>query len=268
MAPLFLSLDRSEQRIIIESIIFAASTEENLTLENLRYLLLSDNSRSSKPKIKRSPKSYPVINEYLHSIINDKDTDEVLEIENEYLEKISLEEIEILIKEINEELGETNRPYRIVRYANCYQFATLEQYGGLIEKMLSSKTKKRFTSAQLETLAIIAYKQPVTKPEIDRIRNVISSNEIINALIEKDLITIIGRKEVLGRPLLYSTTNEFLRTFGLNYLSDLPKLTEIEEIAEQKLRQSEEQDQIVLNILPDEIEDEEIRDTINEFMVN
>jgi segregation and condensation protein B len=81
----------------------------------------------------------------------------------------------------------------------------------------------------LETLAIIAYRQPVSKPELEVIRGV-GSNEIINRLLEKNLITIVGRSESVGKPLLYGTTDEFLRLFGLHSLSDLPKPRELEEL--------------------------------------
>jgi segregation and condensation protein B len=85
------------------------------------------------------------------------------------------------------------------------------------------------SQAALETLAIIAYKQPITKPEIEMIRGV-NSDYILNTLLEKNLITIKGRSETIGRPLLYGTTEEFLKYFGLNNISDLPKPREIEEI--------------------------------------
>jgi segregation and condensation protein B len=93
----------------------------------------------------------------------------------------------------------------------------------------SEKSKRRLSQAALETLSIIAYKQPLTKPELESIRGV-NSDYILNTLLEKNLITISGRAETVGRPLLYSTTSEFLKYFGLNKLSDLPKPREMEEI--------------------------------------
>ena len=87
------------------------------------------------------------------------------------------------------------------------------------------------SQAALETLAIIAYKQPVTKPDIESIRGV-NSGDIVNSLLDRELITMLGRSESLGRPLLYGTTSEFLRVFGLNALEDLPKMKEIEELIE------------------------------------
>ncbi|MGA2299042.1 MAG: SMC-Scp complex subunit ScpB, partial [FCB group bacterium] len=91
----------------------------------------------------------------------------------------------------------------------------------------------------LETLAIIAYRQPVTKPEIDQIRGV-NSIDIINSLTEKKFVEIVGRKDALGRPLLYGTTPDFLRIFGLNTLEELPKLRELEQVETQFLEQASE----------------------------
>ena len=82
-------------------------------------------------------------------------------------------------------------------------------------------------------MAIISYRQPISKPEIESIRGV-NSNEIVNTLIDKSLVAIVGRAEVVGKPLLYGTTPEFLRVFGLNTLTDLPKLREIEELLQQR----------------------------------
>ena len=253
---LFLTLDRIEQRNIVEAIIFAASSEENLTAENIKSIVLIDNENTNSVSKNKSNKIHPVINEYLQNI-NSENKNDVKDTENtDNTDNInfSADNIIELINEINDELEKTNRPYKITNFGGCYQFATLPQYGGFVENMLTAKIKKRFTPAQLETLAIIAYKQPVTKQEVDRIRGVVSSSEILSVLTEKGLIEIAGRKEIIGKPLLYATTIEFLRVFGLNNLSDLPKLKEIEEIAEQKLiEDTENSDDIVLNVSQEDI---------------
>ncbi|MDR0927648.1 MAG: SMC-Scp complex subunit ScpB [Ignavibacteria bacterium] len=218
--PLFLSLDRTEQRAIIEALIFASTTDDNLSAENILKLALYNDATA------------------------DNDTAE-----------ITIDDIVKLIEEINEDLDNSNRPYRIVHYSGCYQFATIPQYGEQVLRMYKSKINKNFSNAQLETLAIIAYKQPTTKQEIDRIRGVLSSSEVVNALIDKGLVQIAGRKDTLGRPLLYSTTTDFLRTFGLNALDDLPKLREIDEIAEEKLREDEEsKTELVLEVSQEDID--------------
>lgn len=141
--------------------------------------------------------------------------------------------IQSLVEELNQDLEATGRVFRIVELARegskGYQFATNPEHGELLARLVKSKSKKRLSKAGLETLAIIAYRQPVSKPELEVIRGV-SSNEIMNRLLEKNLITIVGRSESVGKPLLYGTTDEFLRLFGLHSLADLPKPRELEEL--------------------------------------
>ena len=138
-------------------------------------------------------------------------------------------DIENTANELNEKYSREKNAFRILKIANGYLFATTEEYAKYVGFLSSERTKRRLSPAALETLAIIAYKQPVTKPELEAIRGV-NSDHILSALLEKNLITIKGRAETIGRPLLYSTTDEFLKYFGLNNLSDLPKPREIDEI--------------------------------------
>ncbi|MCX7937626.1 MAG: SMC-Scp complex subunit ScpB [Chlorobi bacterium] len=133
------------------------------------------------------------------------------------------------IADINAELEATDRPYRIVAVAGGWQFATLPEYGALVAEYLQRKEQRRLSRAALEVLAIVAYKQPVTKSEIDAIRGV-NSSEALATLLERGLLRIAGRSPTLGKPLLYETTDEFLRTFGLASLDDLPKPREIDEL--------------------------------------
>ncbi|MEJ2614592.1 MAG: SMC-Scp complex subunit ScpB [Ignavibacteriaceae bacterium] len=125
----------------------------------------------------------------------------------------------------------------------------------LILRIVSSeKSKRRLSQAALETLAIIAYKQPITKPEIESIRGV-NSDYMLNTLLEKDLITISGRAETIGRPLLYVTTNEFLKYFGLNNINDLPKPREIDEIMQDE-DFIEQKRKIMMNLIEETIQNE------------
>ena len=142
---------------------------------------------------------------------------------------ITVEDIENTVNELNKKYSTEKNAFRILKIANGYLFATTEEYAKYVGFLSSERTKRRLSPAALETLAIIAYKQPVTKPELEAIRGV-NSDHILSALLEKNLITIKGRAETIGRPLLYSTTDEFLKYFGLNNLSDLPKPREIDEI--------------------------------------
>jgi segregation and condensation protein B len=136
-----------------------------------------------------------------------------------------------LIAEINTDLLITNRPFQIVQFAGGWQFATRAEYGELVHRLIKSKSNRRLTQASLEVLAIVAYKQPVTKPEIDQIRGV-NSGDVINSLIEKNLLEIVGRRKTLGKPLLYGTTINFLKTFGLNSIDELPELRQFDELAD------------------------------------
>jgi segregation and condensation protein B len=133
------------------------------------------------------------------------------------------------IDELNKEHDATGRAFRIVNVAGGYQFATRPEYGAWLGAMVREKMKRKLSVSALESLAVIAYKQPVTKPEIEAIRGV-NADYVLRTLLERGLVTIVGRAATPGRPLLYGTTMEFLRHFGLNDLSELPKPREIDEL--------------------------------------
>ncbi len=165
---------------------------------------------------------------------------------------ITPEDIEKCVDELNLKYNES--AYNIIRVANGFLFATKQENAKYIGYLSSEKSKRRLSQAALETLAIIAYKQPVTKPELESIRGV-NSDYILSSLLEKNLITITGRAETPGRPLLYSTTNEFLKYFGLNKLTDLPKPREIEEIMQDE-DFLEQKRKIMMNAVEENIENE------------
>ncbi len=133
------------------------------------------------------------------------------------------------IQKLNEEYEQTGRPFRIVKIAGGYQFATQPQFSVWLGKMLREKSKRKLSVSALESLAVIAYKQPVTKPEVEAIRGV-NADYVLRTLLERNLVTIVGRAASPGRPLLYGTTKEFLKHFGINDLSELPKPREIDEL--------------------------------------
>ncbi len=168
--------------------------------------------------------------------------------------EINAEDISSAVDQINNEFEQTNRAFRIIKIAGGYIFATREEYAKYIGYLSSEKTKRRLSQAALETLAIIAYKQPITKPELESIRGV-NSDYILATLLDKKLITISGRAETIGRPLLYSTTDEFLKYFGLNSLSDLPKPREIEEIMQDE-DFIEQKNKIMMNAIEETLEKE------------
>ncbi|HOI30116.1 MAG TPA: SMC-Scp complex subunit ScpB [Melioribacteraceae bacterium] len=139
------------------------------------------------------------------------------------------EDVEKTVDELNEKYSQGGNAFTILKIANGYIHATKPDHAKYVGYLSTEKSKRRLSQAALETLAIIAYKQPLTKPELESIRGV-NSDYTINTLLEKNLITIQGRADTVGRPLLYITTDEFLKYFGLRNISDLPKPREIEEI--------------------------------------
>ncbi len=168
--------------------------------------------------------------------------------------QITQNEIEECISELNKKYEDSNLAFRIINIANGYLFASNKEYAKYTGFLSSEKSKRRLCQAALETLAIIAYKQPVTKPELETIRGV-NSDYILNTLLEKKLITITGRAESIGRPLLYGTTDEFLKYFALSKLSDLPKPREIEEIMQDE-DFLEQKRKIMMNMIEETAENE------------
>ena len=124
------------------------------------------------------------------------------------------------------------RSFQLTEIANGWQINTRAKYAGLIEKFHTRQVRVRLSPSALEALAIVAYKQPVTRTEIEEIRGV-NSDSVLNSLIEKGLVRISGRKPEAGRALLFSTSYRFLEQFGLRNLADLPSVEEIQEILEQ-----------------------------------
>lgn len=175
--------------------------------------------------------------------------------------QISADDVANCVDELNQVYDEKNVAFKIMKIAGGYLFATKPEYAKYIGYLSSEKSKRRLSQAALETLAIIAYKQPITKPELETIRGV-NSDYILNTLLEKNLIAITGRAETIGRPLLYGTTIEFLKYFGLDKLSDLPKPREIEEIMKDE-DFLEQKQKIMMNIIEENIENETQEDPEN-----
>jgi segregation and condensation protein B len=133
------------------------------------------------------------------------------------------ERIEGALLELRKTYDDEGRTLQVMQVAGGWQLATRPEYGIWVRKLYHNKMTVRLTQAALETLCIIAYKQPLTRAEVEAIRGV----EVIgplDTLTQRRLITVVGRRESIGRPILYGTTSEFLRQFGLNSLDDLPKL--------------------------------------------
>lgn len=136
-----------------------------------------------------------------------------------------------LVEEMRREFKQAHRGVQIIEVAGSYQMTTLQEHAPFYEKLAFAPTQATLSQAALETLAIIAYRQPMTKLEIEEIRGV-KSDKAITTLMKKALIKEVGRMEGVGRPILYGTTKEFLDYFGLNRLEDLPSLSENPDLEE------------------------------------
>ena len=131
------------------------------------------------------------------------------------------------LDELRQDYQEMRRSFRLVEIANGYQICTRPQYAEWIQKFYTRQVRVTLSPSALETLAIVAYKQPITRADVAALRGV-NSDSVLNSLLEKGLVCIAGRKA--GRSLLFSTTDEFLQQFGLKDASELPSLDEIDEL--------------------------------------
>jgi len=138
----------------------------------------------------------------------------------------SVKQVRQCIENLNGKYRRSNNAFRIEQIAVGYQMLTLSPYNYWLKKLLRARSDSKLSPAAVETLAIIAYKQPVMRADIEVVRGV-ATGEVIRTLCYKGLVKIVGRAEVLGRPMLYGTTKKFLEVFGLNTLKDLPKIEEL-----------------------------------------
>lgn len=135
---------------------------------------------------------------------------------------IPLDHIESAIYELRKKYNQDDFSFALEHLAGGYQFLTKPAYQSSISILLRQQSQKRLSTAQLETLSIIAYKQPITKGEIEQIRGV-NSDYSVQKLLEKELIEIKGKSEGVGKPLIYGTSEKFMEYFGINSIQDLPQ---------------------------------------------
>jgi len=147
----------------------------------------------------------------------------------EVLEGHSKAEVARLLADLQERCRREDRGVCLVEVAGGYRLVTKPELAPWVQRLRGSKPV-RLSRAALETLAIIAYKQPITKPEVEAIRGVMIDG-VLKTLVERDLIRVLGRKPEVGRPMLYGTSRAFLEYFGFKDLSELPTLKEIEALA-------------------------------------
>jgi segregation and condensation protein B len=153
---------------------------------------------------------------------------------HEILDSSGMEKLDVKkgIADLARSLEDGGRALQVIEVAGGYRLVTRKELGPWIKKLNRPK-KVRLSAAALEVLAIIAYKQPATTPEIETIRGVNSSG-VIKTLLERQLIKIAGRMDAVGNPIMYATTREFLEYFGLRSLRDMPSLKEFQEILEEQ----------------------------------
>ena len=137
---------------------------------------------------------------------------------------IPIEHVQAMLRELQEDMEQPGRGLCLMQVASGYQICTKPELAAVVEKLAAHQDPK-LSPAAMETLSIIAFKQPVTGLEVEYIRGV-QSDGVINTLIERRLIKEVGRKDTIGRPILFGTTDEFLGCFGLNSLEELPALPE------------------------------------------
>lgn len=151
---------------------------------------------------------------------------------------IASDEFDKIIKSIEEKYKSSNYPFELVFSGGGYQFLTKPDYHEIVALLLNQKQNKKLSSAALETLSIIAYKQPVTKSEIEQIRGV-NADYTVHKLLEKELVTILGKADAPGRPVLYGVSEYFLDYFGINSIEELPQIKEIAPKDENAIGESE-----------------------------
>ena len=142
------------------------------------------------------------------------------------LEEVDSSDIKKAIEELKSEYESTDRAWRMEEVAGGFQLLTRPQYTDTISRLQKAKSDRKLSNAAMETLAIVAYKQPIRRADVESIRGV-QSGELLRALMEKDLVKVVGRDTVPGAPVLYGTTKNFLVVCGLKSLKDLPKPEEV-----------------------------------------
>lgn len=156
-----------------------------------------------------------------------------LELIRSVLDNLDANEAVRLINELKNEYEQNNRGMRIAEIAGGYQMITATSFAPFLKRLFKDRYTSRLSKPALETLAIIAYKQPLTRNEIELLRNV-NVDGVMKSLLDKNLIRICGKKKAPGRPCVYGTTKAFLEHFGLKSLADLPKIEDFNDLAEKK----------------------------------
>ena len=198
-------------------------TEERKEISNIECRM--SNKEGMDSRLRGNDKKEPTVESVVEAVLFAND--EPLTVERlANIVGTGVRQIRQHIKNLNDKYKANNNAFRIEQIAGGYQMLTLSVYNHWLKNLLHVRDQSKLSPAALETLAIIAYKQPVIRADIEAIRGVVVG-EIVRGLMYKGLVKIVGRAEVLGRPMLYGTTKKFLEVFGLNSLKDLPKIEEL-----------------------------------------
>jgi segregation and condensation protein B len=180
----------------------------------------------------------PTPKQILEAVLFASDVPVTLQVLTEVLGDKNAQEVRAILAEMAESYERGERGIVLSEIAGGFQILSRKECSAWVEQMLRSRRKIRLSKPALESLAIVAYRQPITKVEIDSIRGVDSAG-VLHTLLERNLVTIKGRSKGVGRPLLYSTTQEFLSYMGINELTDLPELKEVAPLLEERERLAE-----------------------------
>ncbi len=164
-------------------------------------------------------------------------------------EEVDAAAVEEAVEGLNHAYRESGRAFRIRAWAGGYRMATVREVAPFVRAFVEAEEERRLSRSLLETLAVIAYKQPVTKPEIDFVRGV-DADYALKKLLEKKFVAVVGRSEAVGRPLLYGTTDFFLEQFGLAALDELPRPREIEQLLNDPAF-AHERTELLINLEPE-----------------
>ncbi len=207
----------------ISNIEYRMSNEEGM--DSRSFDLAQDKFRGNDKEGRGNDKNEPTVESVVEAVLFAGD-EPLREARLADIVGTSVSQIRKHVKNLNDKYKANGNAFRIEQIAGGLQMLTLSSYNHWLSKLLRVRDAGKLSAAALETLAIIAYKQPIIRADVEAIRGV-AVGEIIRNLMYKGLVKIIGRAEVLGRPMLYGTTKKFLEVFGLNSLKDLPKIEEL-----------------------------------------
>ncbi len=154
------------------------------------------------------------------------------------LKSLTVPQIKSIITDLKKDYEKSQKSFEIIEIAGGYEITTRKEYAPWICRIEMQKKNKQATQSALETLAILAYKQPLARAEIEELRGVDVSGVLAN-LVDKGFVKIVGKKEIPGRPFIYGTTDKFLEHFGLNSLKDLPDIAEIQSLVDQSIKKED-----------------------------